>query len=145
MEFIKSLIPSSDGFLFGVGAVFAGTILDRMLGGFDTLFEFLIVAMTIDYITGILAAYIHPEEKLSSGKGFKGFLKKLVIVCLVVLGQYIDLALSQHVVRNATCWFFVGNEGLSILENAGKAGVPIPRKLRDSLKVLSKGGNGGVR
>ena len=140
MEFIKSLIPSENGTILGLGVALGGTILDRLFGGFDIVFEFLIVIMIIDYLTGVLAAYINPNEQLSSAKGWLGFLKKLLILCLIVVANYVDTALGQVIVRNAVCWFFISNEGLSVLENAGKAGVPIPKKLKDSLKVLSKGG-----
>lgn len=140
MEFIKSLIPSENGTILGLGVALGGTMLDRLFGGFDIVFEFLIVIMIIDYLTGVLAAYINPNEQLSSAKGWLGFLKKLLILCLIVVANYVDTALGQDIVRNAVCWFFISNEGLSVLENAGKAGVPIPRKLKDSLKVLSKGG-----
>ena len=70
MEFIKSLIPSENGTILGLGVALGGTMLDRLFGGFDIVFEFLIVIMIIDYLTGVLAAYINPNEQLSSAKGW---------------------------------------------------------------------------
>ena len=95
------------------------------------------MGMAIDYITGILAAYINPDMQLNSQRGFKGICKKIVILLLVALAHELDRATGQPAVQSLVVWFFLGNEGLSIIENAAKAGLPIPKKLRDTLEQLT--------
>ena len=93
--------------------------------------------MAIDYITGIMAAYINPSLALNSQKGFKGICKKIVILMLVALAHELDKATGQPAIQSLVVWFFLGNEGLSIIENSAKAGLPIPNKLRDTLEQLT--------
>ena len=95
------------------------------------------MAMCLDYVSGIIAAYVNPEMALNSQKGFKGICKKITILILVSLAHFIDLATSQNFIHIVVTWFFLGNEGLSIVENAAKIGVPIPAKLKKSLEQLS--------
>ena len=89
------------------------------------------------HVSGIIAAYVNPEMALNSQKGFKGICKKITILILVSLAHFIDLATSQNFIHIVVTWFFLGNEGLSIVENAAKIGVPIPAKLKKSLEQLS--------
>lgn len=113
-----------------------GTAFSYLIGWNDVI-EALLVAMAIDYITGILAAYINPDMQLNSQRGFKGICKKIVILLLVALAHELDRATGQPVVQSLVVWFFLGNEGLSIIENSAKAGLPIPQKLRDTLEQLT--------
>lgn len=94
--------------------------------------------MLIDYITGVLAAYENPALKLNSMRGFHGICKKIVILLLVATSHELEKATGIPAIESLVVWFFLGNEGLSILENAAKAGVPIPSKLRDTLEQLTK-------
>ena len=105
--------------------------------GWDAVIEALVIAMVVDYLTGVLAAYINPHLALNSQKGFKGILKKLMILLLIALAHELDHAIGQQVIQTVVVWFFLGNEGLSIIENAGKAGLPIPNKLRNTLEQLA--------
>ena len=105
--------------------------------GWDGVLEALVVAMVIDYISGVMAAYINPGLALNSQKGFRGICKKIMILLMVSLAHFIDQATGQVIVHSVVVWFFLGNEGLSIIENAAKAGVPVPTKLRDTLEQLS--------
>ncbi|WP_311194430.1 phage holin family protein [Selenomonas noxia] len=117
-------------------AAVGGTI--GYLCGWGQPMEALCVLMVIDYMTGMLAAYINPNMKLDSRKGFRGIAKKVMILLLISLAHFVDLATGQTVAQIIAIWFFLGNEGLSILENAANAGLPVPNKLRETLEQLSK-------
>lgn len=114
-----------------------GTVLSYFFGAWNTAIETLVVLMVIDYISGVLAAYINPHLVLNSQRGFRGILKKIMILMLVSLGHFLDTVVGSQLICSAVTFFFLGNEGLSVIENAAKAGVPIPRKLRDTLEQLA--------
>lgn len=122
-----------------------GGYIGYFLGGFDGLIYALIAFVVIDYITGLMAAVI--EKKLSSEIGFKGIFKKVLIFTLVGIGHIIDFHLIEKgsAVRTAVIFFYLSNEGLSIIENASKVGLPIPEKLRVVFTELKRedGKNGG--
>ena len=107
-------------------------------GQLDGLFYALIAFMVLDYITGIISAYI--AKKLSSEVGFRGIAKKVFILILVAVGHIIDTYIlgGGAVCRSAVIGFYLANEGLSILENTGKIGLPLPEKLLDVLEQLRK-------
>ena len=107
-----------------------GGYIGYFLGGFDGLIYALVAFVVIDYITGLMAAVI--EKKLSSSIGFRGIFKKVLIFSLVGIGHIIDYYLIEKgsAVRTAVIFFYLSNEGLSIIENASKVGLPIPEKLR---------------
>lgn len=108
-----------------------------LLGGFDKALECLIVVVILDYITGVISAWYN--KKLDSKVGIKGIVKKLTYFLLVVLSVEIDNLLGQvGIIRNLVIYFFVANDGLSILENVGKMNIPIPKKLKDALVQLSE-------
>lgn len=107
-----------------------------LLGGFDKALECLIVVVILDYITGVISAWYN--KKLDSKVGLKGIVKKLTYFFLVVLSVEIDKLLGQvGIIRNLVIYFFVANDGLSILENVGKMNIPIPKKLKEALIQLS--------
>lgn len=136
-DFFREIAPVRMQIEWGTVVSVIGTAFCFLEGAWDGVIEALIVAMAIDYVSGILAAYINPDSKLNSQKGFRGICKKIMILLLVALAHFIDQSTHQEIVRTAACWFFLGNEGLSIIENAAKAGIPIPGKLRSSLEQLS--------
>jgi len=107
-----------------------GGYIGYFLGGFDGLIYALVAFVVIDYLTGLMAAVI--EKKLSSDIGFRGIFKKVLIFTLVGIGHIIDFHLIEKgsAVRTAVIFFYLSNEGLSIMENAAKVGLPIPEKLR---------------
>ncbi len=110
------------------------------LGGMDGFMYALITFVVIDYITGLMVAVL--EHKLSSEVGFKGIFKKVLIFILVGIGNMIDVHLlgSGSAIRTAIIFFYVSNEGISIVENAAKIGLPVPKKLLDVLEqIKSKG------
>lgn len=135
-SWIRSIMPAQIQIEWGAVMSGVGAIVTHFMGWSDT-HEALVVIMSIDYVTGIIAAYVNPHLKLNSKKGFSGFCKKMVILCLVTLSHEIDLALGKAVTQQFVIWFFIANEGLSIIENAAKAGLPIPKKLRDTLEQLA--------
>lgn len=116
--------------VFAVAATFC-------LGGWDALITALIVLIVIDYITGVFAAGM--QGKLSSSAGLKGIAKKVFILMIVALAVQIDnVAPTNGTIRSLVIYFFIANEGLSILENAGRAGLPIPDKLTKALEALGE-------
>lgn len=108
-----------------------------LLGGFDKALECLIVVVVLDYITGVISAWYN--KKLDSKIGIKGIVKKFTYFLLVVLSVQIDKTLGQvGIIRNLVIYFFVANDGISILENIGKMNIPIPKKLKEALLQLSE-------
>ena len=135
MLFLRGLIPTQVQIEWGAVASAIGTICSYVLG-WNGILEALIFAMVLDYMSGLLAAYINPKMKLDSRKGFRGIAKKLMILLLISLAHFVDQATSQTVIQTVAIWFFLGNEGLSIIENAANAGLPVPEKLRETLEQL---------
>jgi len=114
-----------------------GGVFSYVYGPFDTLLIILLCFVSIDYITGVMGAAVCKE--LSSAVGFKGLVKKIMVFALVGVGALLDKALpDMHgALRAAVCLFYIANEGISILENASKIGLPIPKALAAALKKLS--------
>ena len=121
-----------------IQVVFAGIggWLGWFLGGCDGLLYALLAFVVIDYITGIMCAVV--DKKLSSEIGFKGIFKKILIFALVGIGHIIDAQVidSGSVLRTAVIFFYISNEGVSLIENAGHLGLPIPEKLKSVLEQL---------
>lgn len=108
-----------------------------LVGGFDVALSCLIVAIVIDYISGIIKAY--ETKTLSSAIGFRGILKKVGILLIVMLAVLVDrITIDNGGIRTLVIYYFVANEGLSILENLAQAGLPIPKSLKNALKVIKK-------
>ena len=127
----------------------AGSVIANALGGWDAALKVLIAMMVADYLTGVLVALIwHRSNKtddgtLSSKAGFKGLCKKGMIILIVWIAVLLDNALGANYVRIAVILFFIGNEGISLLENVGLMGVPYPQFLKKALQALrDKGDNG---
>ena len=139
--FLRGLIPTQVQIEWGAVASVIGTIVSYVLG-WNGVLEALLCAMVLDYLSGLLAAYINPRMKLDSCRGFRGIGKKIMILLLVSLAHFADYATGQTIVQTIAIWFFLGNEGLSIVENAANAGVPVPEKLKKTLERLKieKGG-----
>lgn len=120
------------------GFAAAGGFFGWFVGGLDGVLYALIVFVVVDYATGLMAAGL--EKKLSSSVGFRGIFKKVVIFCLVAVGHMIDAHVigNGSVLRTAVIFFYLSNEGISILENAGRIGLPIPEKLKSVLEQLKE-------
>ena len=113
-----------------------GGWLGWFLGGCDGLLYALIAFVTIDYITGVMCAVA--DHSLSSEVGFKGIARKVLIFLLVGIGHILDTQVigSGSVLRTAVIFFYISNEGVSLVENAAHLGLPIPEKLKDVLEQL---------
>lgn len=113
-----------------------GGWLGYFLGGYDGLLYALVVFMLVDYITGVMCAV--NDKKLSSAVGFKGICRKVLILMLVGIANLLDVTIigTGAVLRTAVIFFYLSNEGVSLLENAGHLGLPIPEKLKEILAQL---------
>ena len=116
-----------------------GGYLGYILGGPDSFLYALVAFVTIDYLTGIILAII--KRKLSSSVGFDGIFKKVMIFLMVAIGHTIDAYLIGNggAIRTAVIFFYISNEGISILENSANIGLPIPEKLKEILVQLKEG------
>ena len=113
-----------------------GGWLGYFLGGCDGLLYTLLAFVVLDYLTGIMCAIV--DKKLSSEIGFKGIFKKVLIFVLVGVGHLLDVQVLGEVgiLRTAVIFFYLSNEGVSLIENAAHLGLPIPEKLKAVLEQL---------
>ena len=113
-----------------------GGFLGWFLGGLDGFLYALIAFTVIDYITGVMCAVV--DKNLSSAVGFKGICRKVLIFTLVGIGNIVDVYVlgEAGVLRTAVIFFYLSNEGVSLLENSAHLGLPIPEKLKDVLEQL---------
>lgn len=130
--------------LFSGTIAVLGTLAAKFWGGWDDNLSLLLTFMTLDYILGVICGY--KEKCLSSEVGFKGILKKVTILIVVAVGVKIDVTTNMNgLIRNMIIYFYVGLDGISILENASRMGVPIPEKLKDALIQLKEGNKKEVK
>lgn len=115
-----------------------GAVIGFLFGEITGLFIAIIALMALDYITGVLCGIAAKE--LSSETGFKGLVKKLMVLVIIAVGHLVDCYIigTGSALMTAVILFFAANEGISILENAAMLGLPIPKKLRDILEQLRK-------
>ena len=108
-----------------------------LIGGFDVAMACLLIAIVLDYVSGIIKAY--ENKTLSSQIGLRGILKKVGVLLVVMLSVLIDRVTGETgAIRTLVIYYFVANEGLSIVENLAQAGVPIPQSIKKALKALKK-------
>lgn len=108
-----------------------------LLGGWDVSLICLVVAIAIDYVSGIMKAFVMRE--LSSKIGLRGLLKKVGVLMVVMLAVIVDRVTGETgMIRSLVIYYFVANEGLSIIENLGQTGVPIPSSIKKALRALKK-------
>lgn len=125
------------GILGLIGAAIVGA-----LGGWDTPLQTLIVFMAIDYFSGLIVAAVFkasPKSQngaLESRAGLKGLFRKLAMLCGVLMAYYLDQVSGAEIVRDAACIAFICNEGISIIENFGLMGVPIPKVIINAIDAL---------
>lgn len=125
-------------YLAAIGGAIAG-----LFGGWDIMLKVLVAAMVIDYITGWAVAVMGNSAKTASGHlssevAWKGLLKKGMALLVVLLGAFLDKAIGQNVFRTMVVWFYIANEGLSILENLALAGVPFPAGVKRMLEQMKE-------
>lgn len=110
-----------------------------LIGGFDIAMQSLLIVMVVDYLTGFTSAIYN--KNLSSKLGFKGILKKFSYLCVVALSVVIDNLTGQNgLIRTLVIYFFVANDGLSIIENMAEMNIKLPQKLIDCLEQIKKKG-----
>lgn len=127
----------------GLGSIFGGAVV-YLYGSIDRLLIALVAFIVIDYVTGIIKAFI--LKQLSSEVGFKGLAKKVLILLLVAAAIIVDrLTNADGLIRSMMCLFFIANEGLSILENCALMGVPFPKKFKLILEQLKKNNDEEVK
>lgn len=115
-----------------------------LLGGFDVAIQCLLIAIVIDYLSGMIKAFV--TKTLSSQIGIRGILKKVAVLLVVMLAVLIDRVTGETgAIRTLVIYYFVTNEGLSITENLAQAGVPIPKIIKDALKALNKESKGNAK
>lgn len=117
-----------------------GGLIAGLFGGWDSALATLLIFMGVDYVTGLMVAATgkSPKGKLSSKVGWKGIAKKCVILLLVLVAARLDVVLGTSYVRAGVCIAFLCNEVISILENAGLMGVPLPAALKNAVELLQK-------
>ena len=136
------------GILSAIG--FLGSAVASLFGGFDAALETLLIFMGADYITGLAVAGIfHKSEKTDNGAlesraGWRGLCRKGVTLLVVLVACRLDLVMGSNFIRDAAVIAFTANEGISIIENAGLMGIPMPMPVLKAIEVLkNKGGEEG--
>lgn len=128
-----------------VAATFGGAIA-QLFGGWDALLKCLVICMAVDYVTGVVAAAMGKSPKSESGRitshaAVKGIVKKGVVLLIVLVAAVLEDATGTEFIRDTVIIFFIGSEGLSIVENAGLLGVPMPAGLKKWFEVLREKGD----
>lgn len=119
-----------------------GGALAHFLGDYDMIFEALIVLMVLDYLTGVICAGVFKKSNktknggISSNVGFKGLCRKFMMLIFVVVAHYIDIILGVDYVRSAVIIGFCANECISLVENAGIMGLPLPAAVLNGIELL---------
>lgn len=121
-----------------------GSLLSFLLGGFDSVMIALLIFMVIDFLSGLILAIVFKKSKktesgrLSSQAGILGLTKKIFILFLVAVSTQLDIILGTTFIRDGTVIGFISMEGISIIENASLAGLPIPKVIKNALEIISK-------
>jgi len=113
-----------------------GTALTYFLGGWDVILKALVFFAVVDFVTGWGSAWVN--KKLQSGVGSKGIARKVGMFIVVGVASILDntTGLAEPILRTVTIWFYIANEGLSILENIGEMGVPLPKPVMSALTAI---------
>jgi toxin secretion/phage lysis holin len=128
---------------YKTSATVTGTFVGWLFGEWSVLLQILLAFVIFDYLSGLLASGV--EGKLSSKVGFRGIAKKLMIFCLVAVGHLVDKAVGQgHIIGDTVIFFYLGNELLSVLENAGRTGLPVPDQIKNAVQILKGKGDKNV-
>ena len=124
--------------IFNSTVAVVATFFTYLFGGWDVAIGILIVFMCLDYATGVIVAY--QNNLLNSEVGFKGLVKKFMILVILIEAVMLDRLMNTGtwVFRTLVCYFYIANEGISLLENVSNLGVKIPDKLKDALVQLNK-------
>lgn len=125
--------------IFKISVAAIGTALTWLIGDWDTALIVLVCFMALDYITGVIRAYIN--KNLSSSVGLIGIARKCLIFIVLIVSVLLDRLLNSEtwVFRTLVAYFYIANEGISLLENCVGLGLPIPQRLKDALEQLKEG------
>jgi toxin secretion/phage lysis holin len=127
---------------YGIPAIFSlmGTILTSWLGGWDMLIQMLVFFVVLDYITGVLSGI--KNKNLSSDVMYWGGIRKAITLVVIMIAFMFDMLLnnSEPVFRTIAIYFYIGREGLSIIENLSKLGVPLPAFIKSTINQIAKKG-----
>ena len=115
-------------------AGFIGSIVAYLFGEWSQMLMLFFFVIIMDYLTGVMAAVV--EKNLSSAVGYKGLIKKFGMVLLVVLAHQLDKFTGQNIIMTGAIFFFIANELISITENYGRIGLPLPPQLKNVIKML---------
>nr|WP_237700182.1 phage holin family protein [Caldalkalibacillus thermarum] len=126
--------------LFKTIIALGGAMASFLFGGWSMLLSILLAFVIIDYVSGVVAAAL--DGKLNSEVGLRGIAKKVSIFAVVAVAHLVDVALGGQATlfRDVAIFFYIANEGISILENVGRIGVPVPKKLKGAIEKLREGG-----
>lgn len=125
--------------IFNISVATVATVLTWLIGAWDTALIVLVLFMALDYITGVVRAYIN--KSLSSSVGLIGIARKSLIFIVLIVSVLLDRLLNSEiwVFRTLVAYFYIANEGISLLENCVGLGLPIPERLKDALEQLKEG------
>ncbi|MBV6714038.1 phage holin family protein [Paenibacillus chitinolyticus] len=121
--------------IFGSLAAFGASLVTYAFGGWSELLGFFLVAIAIDYVTGV-AASLKEKSGLNSNIGFWGLAKKGLMLLIILLGHRMDMLIGSSVVMDAAIYFYLVNELISITENYGRLGLPLPDKFKEIIAQL---------
>lgn len=136
-------------FLIGIGAI--GSVISELFGGWTSAMTTLVIFMLIDYITGILVAAVFKKSNktedggLESKAGWKGLIRKFSTLLIVLISIRLDIIFNTTIISNCVVFTFLANELLSLLENVGLMGIPLPSVLTEVISVLNKKGESYVK
>ena len=136
-------------FLIGLGAI--GSVISELFGGWTSAMTTLVIFMLIDYITGILVAAVFKKSNktedggLESKAGWKGLIRKFSTLLIVLISIRLDIIFNTTIISNCVVFTFLANELLSLLENVGLMGIPLPAVLTEMISVLNKKGESYVK
>ena len=140
MKKMENVVNIFKGFVAAVG-----TGLTWIFGAWDVALAVLIAFMALDYMSGLLKAYINKE--VSSDIGLKGLTRKFLILLVLIAAVLLDRLINtgDWVFRTIVCYFYVANEGISLLENAAALGLPVPDAIKNALAQLKEGGKKEIK
>lgn len=130
------------GSVFKTIIAIGGGAASYLFGGWSSLLSILLAFVVIDYVTGVVAAGM--EGKLSSAVGLRGIAKKIFIFVMVAVAHLADQAVDINVIKDAAIFFYLANELISIIENSGRIGLPVPPVVAQAVELLKGKGKGEV-
>ena len=128
----------------------AGSVIANLLGGWDTALQTILIFMAIDYVTGLIVAGVFKKSTktdtgaLESKAGWKGLCRKGMTLLIILVAAQMDKVSGTEVIRNAVIIGYIANEALSIIENAGLMGLPVPKFIVNAIDILKKKSEGDV-